>query len=96
MSAYLRSSLIVTAAAIACSCTVPATVADTQERLRQVTASVIAGAGEAKDIAISNVRAFPTRREWQATTGGKLYACDADEQLNLPQCRAAEPTTAKP
>ena len=96
MSAFLRSSLIATAAAIACGCTVPPTVAETQERLRQVTASVIASAGGAKDIAISDVRSFPTRREWRATTGGKLYACDADEQLNLPQCRPAEPTTAKP
>ena len=95
MSASLGSSLIVTAAAIACGCTVPPTVAESQERLRQVTASLISGAGEAKNIAISDIRSFPTRREWRATTGGKRYACDADEQLNLPQCQPAEPTTAK-
>jgi hypothetical protein len=97
MSPRLRSSLILTVAGVvACGCSVPPTVAETEARLRQATASAISGVGDAKDIVISDAQAFPTRRQWRALAGGKLYACDADEQFNLPQCQAAEPTTARP
>lgn len=97
MSSPLKSSLILTvASAIACGCTVPPTVAETEARLRQATASVISGDGDGKDIVISDAQSFPARRQWRAKAGGKLYACDADEQFNLPQCQPAEPTPVRP
>ena len=56
-----------------------------------MTASILSLAVEAKDIAISDVRILPKRRQWRAMTDGKFYAYEVDAQLNLPRCRSAAP-----
>lgn len=77
-------------------CSDPATSQEAVARLQKVTANAISATGEGADIVISDIRAFPTKREWRAVVDGKSYACDSDELLNLPECRPADPAPAGP
>jgi hypothetical protein len=95
MNTSMQSTLLLAAAVAALgACAVPTAAAVDEERLKQLTASVVSEAGDVKDIAISDFRSFPAKREWRARIGDMIYVCDADEQLNLPQCRALDPASA--
>jgi hypothetical protein len=69
------------------ACVAEPTVAETDAKIRAVTASVIADA-PTEQIAISDFKRGAAKATWQAKVKGKTYACDSDEQLRLPACNA--------
>lgn len=62
--------------------------AEREARLKEVSASAIAGAAAA-DIVISEESAGAAKVTWKAQAQGRTYACDADELLRLPSCKEA-------
>jgi hypothetical protein len=69
----------------ACS---PSPIADKETLAKEATASVVAGA-TADQVSISQLESGAATTRWRAEAGGKIYACDADELLRLPDCRPA-------
>jgi len=68
----------------AAACAVPAPGAD-HNAIVQATIEALPGT-DAATIQISNAERMAAKWTWNASAGGKLYACDADDQLRLPQC----------
>jgi len=66
------------------ACAAPAPGAD-HNAIVQATVEALPGT-DAATIQISNAERMAAKWTWNASTGGKLYACDADDQLRLPQC----------
>lgn len=66
------------------SCAAPAPGAD-HNAIVQATVQALPGT-DAATIQISNAERLAAKWTWNASAGGKVYACDADDQLRLPQC----------
>lgn len=74
---------ILMAAAAACA---PANVVSREDRARAATASVVAGA-QPDQIVIDQLTPPAARTTWRAEVAGRVFECDADDQLRLPDCR---------
>jgi hypothetical protein len=70
------------------ACSAPQGAADLETRLKEVTATAIPGV-PATEVMISNQTTTPASVRWRAAAGGKIYDCDADNMLRLPDCRLA-------
>lgn len=66
------------------SCAAPAPGAD-HNAIVQATIQALPGT-DAAAIQISNAERLAAKWTWNASAEGKVYACDADDQLRLPQC----------
>jgi hypothetical protein len=74
---------ILLAGAAACA---PANAVSREDRARAATASAIAGI-QPDQIVIDQLTPPAARTTWRAEAGGRVYECDADDQLRLPDCR---------
>ena len=84
-----RRRIFVTAAAAAtvlAGCNAP-TQKDIDASLKSATASAIPGSDPA-GIEVLNPELLKAKWVWQAKVDGRAYACDADDQMRLPSCRA--------
>lgn len=66
------------------ACAAPAPGAD-HNAIIQATIEALPGT-DAATIQISNAERMAAKWTWNASAAGKAYACDADDQLRLPQC----------
>ncbi len=76
--------LLLLAPLMLASCAAPAP-GDDHNAIIQATVEALPGT-DAATIQISNAERMAAKWTWNASAGGKAYACDADDQLRLPQC----------
>jgi hypothetical protein len=81
---YILFGATLSIAALA-ACTPAPTAAEMEAKLRSATVEALPGT-DPTTVTISDQVAAPARMSWKASITGKVYMCDADEQVRLPQC----------
>jgi hypothetical protein len=86
-SARVLISLALSAACLA-ACGTNEPSANLEDRVKQATVAAIAASDPAA-VTVSDIDRSGGKTAWKAVAGGKSYVCDADDQVRLPDCRAA-------
>lgn len=71
--------------AVLAGCAGAQTAEDYRVSLQTVTATAL-GVSDAAAITVTDESRVNAKWTWKASTGGKTYACDADDQMRLPSC----------
>ena len=79
-----RARLLLAAPLILAACAAPA-AGDDQAGLHNATVEALPGI-DANTIQISDAVRASSKWTWKVNVGDKTYACDADDQMRLPQC----------
>lgn len=80
----LGARALLVAPLILAACAAPAVI-DDEAGLRKATLEALPGV-DATAIQISDAVRASSKWTWKVSVAGQAYACDADDQMRLPQC----------
>ena len=85
---FTHAGLSLLALAALSGCAPPAPAGDQTAAVRAATVAALPDI-PADQLVISDFSRSAAKSTWKVSAAGKTYACDADELLRLPSCKAA-------